>query len=180
MPITTPVIQVFDYRPPLWQTIGLLVVICIGAAMMGYFSLHPTGPVKSVRGIELSQEQFQWLCRIVFLASPISLLAVGYLLFVSLFRDRRVALTQHSVILPKPTWTGLSCDEIEIPYSEITDVDVIDWIGSARLLRIRHAGGKIHVPSNMFLSRQCFVELVQAVRSAAGCGDDPADRDGRS
>ena len=109
------------------------------------------------------------MCRIVLVVVvPIGLLMSGAMVFVSLFRDRRVALTRYSLIMPRPTRIGLSCDEIEVPFSEIRDVAVGDSIGSTKVLLIQHTGGTLHIPSNMFRSRREFDRLVQAVRSAVG------------
>jgi hypothetical protein len=169
--ISTPVVEEFAYRPHPAFAIGLFLCGCAGAALLGYFSFHPPeGGFRSARGIELTAEQTRWLLRIAFLASLIGLLGMGSLVWVSLFSDRRVALTRRSLIVPKPTWTGISCDEIEIPFSEITGVALADDMAGVHVFRIDHAGGKICVAGNMFRSRRVFDEMVQAVTSAVERG----------
>jgi hypothetical protein len=169
--ISTPVVEEFAYRPHPAFAIGLFLVGCAGTALLGYLAINPPeGGIRSVRGIELTAEQTRWLLRILCLLSPISLVGMGALVYVSLFSDRRVALTRKSIILPKPTWTGISCDEIEIPFSEITGVALADDMAGVHLLRIDHAGGKVCVAGNMFRSRRVFDEMVQAVTSAVERG----------
>lgn len=99
--------------------------------------------------------------------SLFGLLAVGGLVFVAFIYDRRVALTDSHVILPKPTQLGLSCDEIQIPLESISQVCVHDFIGASKLLRIDHSNGVVSIPSIMFCSISEFYAMCRAVEGAA-------------
>ena len=98
--------------------------------------------------------------------SSLGLVALGSLVYVAFAYDRRVAVTTTSLVLPRPTRLGLSCDEIEIPLKSVLTTGIHDFIGSSKVLRIQYDTGVIHIPSNMFQNKKAFAEMVDVLAEA--------------
>jgi hypothetical protein len=62
----------------------------------------------------------------------LSLPLLGSMVYVAFAYDRRVALTENHLILPRPTRMGLSQDEIQIPFDAVLLVSVHKFIGPLR------------------------------------------------
>ena len=163
------VIREFDYRPNRLQTLVLFLLACAGEAIFCYLACNLDEPVD-VKGFRLTARQGRLLMTGFAFLGPIGLLALGSALVSSLFQQRRVAITEDSLILPKPTWHGLGTTEIEVPFATIKAATVCPFIGNSRLLRVEREAGAISIPNNMFPQRRDFEELVtllSAARNAA-------------
>jgi hypothetical protein len=176
MRITTPAIQEFDYRPHPALAVAMIPCCCGGIAIGWWLAFYPPvgGIGSELRHIWLSQQQTRWLGTFLLAASPISVLAVIGLIRVAFFSERRVAITEDSLIVPKPTRMGVSCDEIEILFSEITRVALTNDVNGVRCLRIDHPGRKVYLAGNMFRSRGIFDAMAQAVMKAVD-GETPVE-----
>ncbi len=177
MRITTPAIREFDYRPHPALAVAMVPCCCGGIAVGWWLTFYPPaeGIGSALRGIWLSQQQTRWLGIFLLAASPISVLAAIGLIRIAFFSERRVAITEDSLIVPRPTRMGVSCDEIEILFSEITGVALADEANGVHCLRIDHAGGKVFLAANMFRSRRVFDAMARAVMKAVG--GEAADED---
>lgn len=177
MRITTPAIREFDHRPH--PAVAVLMAFCCagGIAIGGFLAAYP--PAKGIRselrGIALSQTQTRWLGIVLLVASPISVIVAIGLIRISFLSRRRVAITEGSLIVPKPSRTGVSLDEIEIPLDAITGLSLDDHTTGGRGLWIIHTGGRVFLAANMFRSRREFDAMARAVMKAAGQDDDTPD-----
>ncbi len=177
MRITTPAIREFDHRPHPALAVAM-VFCCAGGIAFGAFlaAYPPANGVRSeLRGIALSQEQVRWFGIFLLVISPASVLGTIGLIRMAFLSERRVAITEGSLIVPKPTRLGVSLDEIEIPLDAITGVSLVDQSTGGRGLWIIHTGGKVFLAANMFRSRREFDAMARAVMKAAGHGDDAPD-----
>ncbi len=168
-----PVLKQFDYRPHRWKTVGLFLLAFGGTVLLTYFAIAIDEPLR-VRGFQLSQTQARILFGAFAALSPIGLFGLGAMVYVAFVFDRRVALTDKQLILPRPTRLGLSRQEIQIPWDAISQTSVCDFIGTTKLLRLIYAGRVVNIPSNMFRRRAEFDELCLAVQKAvAKASRDP-------
>lgn len=177
MRITTPAIREFDHRPH--PAVAVLMVFCCagGIAIGGFLAAYPpaNGIRSELRGIALSQEQTRWFGIFLLVASPITLLGTIGLIRMAFLSERRVAITERSLIVPKPTRLGVSLDEIEIPLDAITGLSLDDRTTGGRGLWIIHTGGRVFLAASMFRSRREFDAMARAVMKAAGQDDDTPD-----
>ena len=162
---SSPILKQFDYRPNKWQSVLLFGLALAGATLLTFFAFTLNRPVNVV-GIQLTPEQGRMLLGAFSAFSPIGLFCLGAMVYVAFSYDRRVALTDTHLILPKPTRMGLSRDEIHIPLESISLVGVRDFIGTAKLLRIDHSNGVVNIPSNMFRNITIFHEMCQTIEDA--------------
>ena len=166
--ISTPVIREFEYRPNRLQTALLFVLASAGEAMFCYFAVFLNQPVN-VRGFQLTAAQARLLMAGFAVIGPIGLVALGAPLVSSMIHKRRIALTKESLILPKPSWHGLSTAEIEVPYASIISTTICPFIGKSLLLRLELESGAISIPNNMFPKRtdfDTFADLLSDARKA--------------
>lgn len=177
MRITTPAIREFDHRPH--PAVAVLMAFCCagGVAIGGFLAAYPpaNGIRSELRGIALSQTHTRWFGIFLLVASPAAVLGTIGMIRISFFSERRVALTERSLIIPKPTRLGVSLDEIEIPLDAITGLSLDDQTTGGRGLWIIHTGGRVFLAANMFRSRREFDAMAQAVMKAAGRDDDAPD-----
>jgi hypothetical protein len=166
MALPSKVIREFDYRPHRLRTVFVFLLALAGAVLFVYFALCWDGPLDA-GFFELTEPQARILFGILAVLSPLGLIPLGGVMYVAYACDRRVAITGSSLILPRPTAMGLSCDEIEIPLRSILHTSICDFIGSTKLLRIQWESGTIHIPSNMFHDRKVFADMVEYLCEAA-------------
>ncbi|MHB1560472.1 MAG: hypothetical protein ACYC61_23720 [Isosphaeraceae bacterium] len=172
MRITTPAIQEFDHRPhPAQALVGAFSVAC--AIPVGWLLM--THPFPDSDSILMSPTRAWWLGYVFLVTSPLSLTAAIALIRMTFFSKRRVAITDRSIIVPKPTWRDHSLDEIEIPFNEITRVTLDDDPIFGRDLWIIHTGGRVVLRAQMFRSRREFDAMARAVMKTTGYGDDAPD-----
>jgi hypothetical protein len=173
---SSPVLRQFDYRPVRWQSVAIFALALSGAVLLTFLAFTLDRPVN-VSEVELTPEQGRMLFGAFAALSPISLFALGAMVFVAFTYDRRIALTNTHVILPKPTRIGLSRDEIQIPLESISQVSVQDYfIGTTKMLRLDHSAGVVNIPSNMFRNISIFHEMCRTIEDAANgrptkCGE---------
>lgn len=172
MPTPNQSIREFPYRPNRVTTAFLLFLACCGECLFIYFALYADRGVSSVRGIELTRDQFRVVMGIMAVLGPVGIVLMA-LLLISSFRDRRrVAITDHSIILPKPSRLGLSREEIEIPFDEIRSVGVVPFSGRTVLLMIIRPSGPVSIPSNMFPTRRDFDAITELLEAALARRND--------
>lgn len=157
--ISNPVICEFEYRPNRLQTALLFALVCAGEAMFCYLALFLDQPVN-VRGIQLTAEQARMVIGGFAFVGPIGVVALGSLLVSGIVHKRRIVLTHDSLILPKPSWHGLSTSEIEVPFTRIVGVIRFPMSGNALCLKLELESGAIAIPCNMFPQRPNFETLV--------------------
>jgi hypothetical protein len=162
--MSDPVLREFRYRFRPFQLI-LVAVLQVGAlGLFIFFTAHPE-PAK-VRGIELTALQVQVI------TGAVSVILAVFIVFwiafaaANLRHVGRVALTASTIILPKPNWRGVSGEEIELRFEEITSVKVLPFVAREVMLQIIHRGGKVCVFSNMFPNRREFDLLAELVATA--------------
>ncbi|MBM3968787.1 MAG: hypothetical protein FJ302_02835 [Planctomycetes bacterium] len=170
------VICEFEYRPNRLQTLVLFLLACGGEVMFCYLAVKIDQPVN-VRGFQITPQQARLLMTALALLAPTGVLALGGLMVSSLFQQRRLVLTDESVILPKPSWHGLSSAEIELPFEAIKATAICPFIGSTRLLRLDREIGAISIPSNMFPNRRDFEELVVLLSDARNAAAERTSAD---
>jgi hypothetical protein len=163
--VTPNLIRQFDYRPHRLKLMVLFLLAAAGTCVLSYLAVAPGGPIR-VRGFQLTQAQTRILFKTFALLSPVGLIPLGALVFVAFAYDRRVAVTTSSLILPRPTRLGLSCDEIEIPLRSITKTGVHDFLGSTKVFRIEYQRRIVHIPANMFRDKKTFEELTSVLLKA--------------
>lgn len=105
------------------------------------------------------------------LFAPLGIAALAMLLVSSFGPSRRIAFTDHSILLPKPSRLGISRQEIELPFAEIDSVNVVPFIGHTTLLSLVHRSGKISIPSNMFVNPRDFDEIRELLAIALAHDD---------
>lgn len=158
-------IREFDYRPHRLKTLFVFFLACAGTVVMACLAIWLKGPLD-VRFIELSETQARILFGILATLSPIGLICLGATVYVAYARDRRVAITDTSLILPRPTAMGLSCEEIEIPLENISNATVHDFIGSTKVIRLQYGHHVVHIPGNMFRDKKTFEDLADVLFAA--------------
>jgi len=158
-------IREFDYRPHRLGTLFGFFLACAGTVVMACLAIWLEGPLDA-GAIELSETQARILFGVLAALSPIGLICLGATVYVAFARDRRVAITESLLILPRPTAMGLSCDEIQIPLASIRSTGVHDFIGSSKVLRIEYESDAIHIPSNMLQNKKTFGEMVSVLLEA--------------
>jgi hypothetical protein len=160
------VVTQFDYRPPRLQAIGLFLLAFSGAMLLTYFAIFLDRPVN-VLGFSLSPSRGRIVFGVFATLSPIGLFPLAAMIYIAFAYDRRVALTETHVILPKPTRMGLSRDEILIPLDSIVSATVRPFIGTTHTLRFETADGTVvNIPSNMFRSRVEFNHFCHEIQQA--------------
>lgn len=158
------IVSQFDYRPPRLQAVGLFLLAFSGAMVLTYFAIFLDRPVDVV-GFSLNPSQGRILFGLFAALSPIGLFPLAAMIYVAFAYNRRVALTETHVILPKPTRMGLSRDEIQIPLDSIVAVTVRPFVGATHTLRFETVDGTVvSLPSNMFRSRVEFDNFCHEVR----------------
>jgi hypothetical protein len=120
----------------------------------------------NVNGIQLTARQGRIVFGLFACLSPIGIVPLIATVYVAFARNRRVTLTSKSIILPRPTRMGLSCEETEIPFESIVAADLVHFMGRAKVLRIRHRGGVAGIPSNMFSRLEHFKQLCELLQQA--------------
>src|SRR6266478_4626007 len=63
---------------------------------------------------------------------------LGAYVILAFSRNRRIALTHESLLVPKPTFFHLASQEIEIPFAEISSIAVRQFAGRAKSLQINY------------------------------------------
>ena len=155
----------FDYRPQRVKLIAVTLLATAGVALLTYGALTLGGPID-IKGFRLTRRQGRMFFGIFACLSAAGLVPLLAGIWVSVFRNRRVALLSQSIVLPKPTLTGLSCKEIEIDFASIYSVQICDFIGGCKLLRMDHQDGVTCIPSNMIADSNRFVQLCELIREA--------------
>jgi hypothetical protein len=159
MRIDRPVVREFEYRVNRIQAAGLLLLACGGTALLAYFAVYAQGGVKA-RGIELSETVFRVLAGILAVLSPFGVGCLAASLIGSWTNRQRIAFTADSLILPEPSWHGLSTDEIEIPYADILAVSVEPYSTGTRMIVLACRSRTLMILSNMIPRRRDFNELA--------------------
>jgi hypothetical protein len=159
------VIREFPYRQNRLQAAFLFLAVSCGAGLLWYTTLHPDWGMQG-RGVRPTSTQERVLLLIVAIASLYGDAMLGLLLLSSLARTHRVALTADSIIFPKPTFHWLTREEIELPFAAVVSVDVLPFVGTAKMIRIMHRSGRATIFSKMFPDGRDF-EAVFALLSSA-------------
>ncbi len=158
------VFKEFDYRPHRLKTLAVFLFYCGVTALVGCTWMFVKGGVV-LNGIPLTETQFRrFQLTLAFLFLPVPAYT-GALIFVAFFRDRRIALTLNTIILPKQSGLGLSSEEIEISFAEIASVAVWDINRWTKALRIEHRRGVVYIFSNMFHDIQIFQHVAAFVQA---------------
>lgn len=166
------IIRHFDYRANRLQTVLLTCLVAAGVGLFWYFALFYDRPVDA-RGFHFTARQFRILAGIMGTVTPIGLAMMLWMCVSSFRLTRRVALTADSIILPKPSRSGMSQDEIEIPYRSIASVSVEPFMTGTKVLLIVYdeRGIKtVMIPSNMFPDRRQFESLGALLNAAVATG----------
>lgn len=158
-------IREFDYRPHRLKTLFLFLLATIGSCLLACLAVTWEGPVP-ILGFRLTQAQGRVLFGTIAALSPLGLVALGGLVYIAFAYNRRVAVTTTSLILPRPTRLGLSCDEIQIPLKSISRMRVRDFIGSTKMIRIQYDGNVVHIPGNMLRDKKTFEDLADMLHAA--------------
>ncbi|HVW00665.1 MAG TPA: hypothetical protein VHB77_10005 [Planctomycetaceae bacterium] len=141
----------------------MLMMAIAGSIMCAYFAMYAKGGAKA-RGIELSETAFRVLAGLVAVLSPFGVGCLAASLIGSWTCRQRVGLTEDSVILPQPSWHGLSSEEIEIPYADIVSVSVEPWSTGSRVILLACRDRPLVIPSVMIPRRRDFNELFEALQ----------------
>ena len=171
MRISKPVLREYPYRIGRGPAVAMAILIPSGTLVIGFFALHAREGAN-LRGIGLSPDQFRLMLGVVGLLSLFSWFLMGQIVVDSFVGSRRVAITRDSLILPRPSRSGMSKDEVELPFERIQAVGIAPFIGKTRIIRIVHDDGVIAIPGNM-LRRDDFYEVGERLRgvSARDGGD---------
>ncbi|HET6424885.1 MAG TPA: hypothetical protein VFG20_14440 [Planctomycetaceae bacterium] len=161
---STPTVE-FDYRPPRLQLVGLTTLALCGAVGMIYMACTNDAPVN-VKGWRLTPEMGRVFYGVIAAVTSCGATMLVVMVYIAFAWDRRVVITPSTLILPQPSRTGLSRDEIEIALSTIHALELVPFIGRTQLLRIHYADTTIHIPGNMFASKRVFNELCQTLQDA--------------
>jgi hypothetical protein len=173
MRITTPAIQEFDYRPHPATAVLVAVSWAVVTPFGGLLMVHPP-PYSG--GIGLSPTQAWWFGLFILVTSPLSGMTTIVLIRAAFFSKRRVAITERSLIVPKPAWRDCSLDEIEIPLDEIAGVRLVESnFTGFRGLWIYRTGRNILLAATNFRSRRVFDAMAKAVMKAVGQEDAPVE-----
>ena len=162
----------FEYRPQRIKLIAVTILATTGVALLTYCTLTLSGPID-VKGFRLSRQQGRVFFGVFACLSAAGLVPLLTGVWVSVFRDRRVALSSQSIVLPKPSLTGLSCKEIEIAFVSIYSVQICDFIGGCKLISMDHQDGVTCIPSNMIADSLRFVQLYELIREAVSNNRPP-------
>jgi hypothetical protein len=97
----------------------LVILVTLGTLVFGLLAVYPDEGA-SLKGIALSRDQFRLLMGgIAVLSVLLSWPLMVRMLIDSFQGTRRIAFTHDSVILPGPSRTGMSKDEVELPFDKI-------------------------------------------------------------
>ncbi len=167
MLVSTPtVVAEYEYRLRLANLWLLAAFIIPGTILMTYFAVTLDRPLQA-KGFPLTAEQGRMFFGCFAVLSFVGLMMLACFIGLTLVAKRRVVVTPTSLVLPRPSRSGYSSDEIEIPWTSIHAVSIEPFIGSTQLIRIGHAEGVIHIPSNMLPDEQKFEELAELVQRLA-------------
>lgn len=159
----------FVYRPNRFLVVALFLLCVTGEGVFCYFAFANRDALASVIAV----------------VGSVGVIALGAMVVSAFLQERRVVFTQDGLILPKPHWTGLSSDEIQIAYGDIVDLQFVP----AGLV-LNHRQRKFFLVKQMFPSRHDFdratallVEAVARCRQKQvlgsvtdlGCSDAAAD-----
>ena len=145
----------FDYRPSLWVMVLLAVLVFAGCVLLTYLAVTVQAGVK-IRGIQLTLKATQYLFGIAAALSVGSLPIFLWLLYDILFLPaRRIALTETGILLPRPSRSGMSREEVYIPFADLLAVQLTTFRGQ-RWLALVHRQQSIMIVSAMLPTRKAF------------------------
>ena len=157
----------FDYSPGRIKTLFLGCLATAGAVMFVCFALF------------LPAREDRVLFGVLACLSPIGVFFVLGNVYMAFASKRRIALTPTSVLMPRPTRLGMSCEEIEIPFTSIRSAEVRDFMQKQNFLRIEYDGGIAGIMRNMLRQPNQFDRLHELIQSAVAevqsQGEDKAD-----
>ena len=133
--------------------------------MLIWLAFNAGGPAD-VKGIELSNKQARVVFGLIAAVVPIGVVMLLINLLHPLVHPRRIAIARTGIILPKPSRSGVSTEEILIRYGDILGAAVckMSWSsGGYRWLTIQYRDGTLSVLSLMLPSRRMFDEIVAAI-----------------
>ncbi|MEI8375459.1 MAG: hypothetical protein WCJ35_21780 [Planctomycetota bacterium] len=128
--------QQFPYRPNRLFAVSLFLMCLGGELELSYFGFQEHDIFLSIMAIAIG---------------PLGLIAIGSLVVSAFTQQRRVAFTEDQLILPKPHWSGLSTQEIQIAFREIAQLRF-----APMGLFLTHRNGKYFLARVMFPSRNDF------------------------
>ena len=165
MPADSEILHEYPYRSAWWLATALILLACAGEALLVWLAFNIDGPANA-RGIELSNEQARMILGVIAALVPIGIVMLLINLLHPIFHPRRIAVARTGIILPKPSRSGMSAEEILIRYDDILAATVckMSWSsGGFQWLVIQYGDGTVSVLSLMLPSRRMFHEIVAEI-----------------
>jgi len=156
----------FVYRPRRGVVLVLfLFLLCLGSLPMGiWMARHPESFVAG--DTAYTANQMKWLGVALAALSPVVSVLLGIFLYVALTSNARVVFNSgDTVTLPRTHRLGVPAGAVTLRLEEIVSVEVKPFVGSALMMQINHASGRVSLFSNYFLRSADFHSVARTIEA---------------